>query len=279
MHQKWSQVLSAPPPNRKTKPTAPQRSQNLWGKSAVCEGTRRIRPTQQVRQEIHPRSHWGIFVFLDYAASQDKAIVTYRASDMKLAIHSDASYLSEPKARSRAGGHMFMAGSEEIPINNGAVLNISQIIKAVMSSAAEAELGALFINAKTAVSIRQTLEEMGHPQPRTPIQTDNSTAHALLTNRILPKALKAMDMQFNWLQCRDAQGQFRFYWRPGTQNLADYWTKHHPASHHKSFRPQILISPTDPKYLKLTAPKNTVSKTFVKNILKIPSFAEEIAAK
>jgi hypothetical protein len=106
--------------------------------------------------------------FLDYAASQDEAIVTYRASNIKLAIHSDASYLSEPKARSRAGGHMFMAGSEEIPINNGAVLNISQIIKAVMSSAAEAELGALFINAKTAVSMRQTLEEMGHPQPRTP---------------------------------------------------------------------------------------------------------------
>jgi hypothetical protein len=217
--------------------------------------------------------------FLDYAASQDEAIVTYRASDMKLAIHSDASYLSEPKARSRAGGHMFMAGSEEIPINNGAVLNISQIIKAVMSSAAEAELGALFINAKTAVSMRQTLEEMGHPQPRTPIQTDNSTAHALLTNRILPKALKAMDMRFNWLRCRDAQGQYRFYWRPGTQNLADYWTKHHPASHHKSFRPQILTSPTDPEYIKLTTPRNTVSKTFVKNILKTPRFAEQIAAK
>ncbi len=90
--------------------------------------------------------------FLDYAASQEDAIVTYPASDMKLAIHSNASYLSEPKARSRAGGHMFMAGTEEIPINNGAVLNISQIMKAVMSSAAEAELGTLFINAKMAVS-------------------------------------------------------------------------------------------------------------------------------
>ncbi len=72
---------------------------------------------------------------------------------MKLAIHSNASYLLEPKARSRAGGHMFMAGTEEIPINNGAVLNILQIIKAVMSLAAEAELGALFINAKTVVSM------------------------------------------------------------------------------------------------------------------------------
>ncbi len=62
--------------------------------------------------------------FLDFAASQEDAIVTYQASDMKLAIHSNASYLSEPKACSRAGGHIFMAGMEEIPINNGAVLNI-----------------------------------------------------------------------------------------------------------------------------------------------------------
>jgi hypothetical protein len=59
--------------------------------------------------------------FLDYAASKEEAIVTYRASDMKLTIHSNASYLSEPKAHSRAGGHMLMAGTEEIPINNGAV--------------------------------------------------------------------------------------------------------------------------------------------------------------
>ncbi len=172
-----------------------------------------------------------------------------------------------------------MASSEEIPINNGAVLNISQIITAVMSLAAEAQLGTLFINAKTAVSMRQTLKEMGHPQPRTPIQIDNSTAHALLTNRILPKALKAMDMRFNWLWCQDAQGQYRFYWRPGTQNLADYWTKHHPASRHKSFRPQILTSPKDPEYQKLITPQNTMSKSFVKNILKTPIFAEQIAAK
>ncbi len=70
---------------------------------------------------------------------------------MRLAIHSNALYLSEPKAQSRAGCHMFMAGTEDIPINNGAVINILQIIRAVISSAAEAELGALFINAKTAV--------------------------------------------------------------------------------------------------------------------------------
>ncbi len=126
--------------------------------------------------------------FLDYVALQEDAIVAYWASDMKLVIHSDPSYLLEPTACSRADGHMFMAGMEEIPINNGAVLNILQIIKAVMSSAAEVKLGALFIDAKMAVSIRRTLEELGHLQPRTPIQTDNLTAHTLLTNKILPKA-------------------------------------------------------------------------------------------
>ncbi len=168
---------------------------------------------------------------------------------------------------------------EEMPINNGAVLNISQINKAVMSSVVEAKLGALFINAKMAVSMRHTLEELGHPQHWTPIQTNNATAHALLTNKILPKALKAMDMQFHWLRCRSAQDQYRVYWSPGTQNLADYWMKHHPKNHHKSFQPQILTSATDPEHQKLTSPKNNAGKAFVKKVLQTPQFAKQIIAK
>ncbi len=180
--------------------------------------------------------------FLDYAASQDDPVITYHASDMVLSIHSDASYLSEANARSRAGGHHYLSNDTESPPNNGAVLNLSTILKHVMSSAAEAELGALFLNAKTAVPMRKTLEELGHPQPRTPIQTDNSTAHGLINNKIIAKATKSIDMNFHWLRCRDAQGQFRFYWRPGKNNLADYWTKHHPGVHHKAFRPNIFTS-------------------------------------
>ena len=41
-----------------------------------------------------------------------------------------------------------------------------------MSSAAEAELGAIFITAKELVPIRQALTDMGWPQPPTPIQTE-----------------------------------------------------------------------------------------------------------
>lgn len=171
---------------------------------------------------------------LDYVASQEEAIITYRGSDMVLAVHSDAGYINEPKAQSRAGGHFYLSSDENFPPNNGAILNIAQIIKAVMSSAAEAELGALFINAKEAIYVRNMLTEMGHTQPRTPIQTDNSTAEGVINSKIQPKRTKSMDMRFYWLRCREAQEQFRFYWRPGGQNLADYWTKHHPAAHHPS---------------------------------------------
>jgi hypothetical protein len=67
--------------------------------------------------------------FLDYAASQEDAIVTYKSSDMKLAIHSDASYLSEPKARSRAGGHFFLTKKHnDTHPDNGAVHNVAKII-------------------------------------------------------------------------------------------------------------------------------------------------------
>jgi hypothetical protein len=149
--------------------------------------------------------------FLDYAASQEDAINTYQASNMRLAIHSNALYLSEPLAHSRAGGHMFMAGNEDIPINNGAVLNISQIIRAVTSSAA----GTVYQRQNGSLHVMHS-QKMGHPQTCTPIQTDSSAAHALLTNKIMPKALKAMDMRFHWLHCREAQDQYRFYWRPGT---------------------------------------------------------------
>jgi hypothetical protein len=45
-----------------------------------------------------------------------------------------------------------MTGKDNIPFNNGPILNISQIIQAVMSSAAEADLGAQFINAKKPLS-------------------------------------------------------------------------------------------------------------------------------
>jgi hypothetical protein len=68
---------------------------------------------------------------LDYVATHPDAILTYAKSVMILHVHSDASYLSEPKARSRAGGLFFLTNRGDDAPNNCAILNTSQIIKSV----------------------------------------------------------------------------------------------------------------------------------------------------
>jgi hypothetical protein len=114
-----------------------------------------------------------------------------------------------------------------------------------MSSAAKAELGALYLNAKEAIYLHQILHEMGHPQPRTPIQTDNTMAEGVNDNKIQPKHTKAMDMRFHWLHNRKAQGQIKTFWRPGKTNLADYFTKHCPPAHHVNVRSEFLTKVKD----------------------------------
>ena len=189
--------------------------------------TQQANPTQNTMKKVKQ--------LLDYAATHPDAIVTYNASDMVLAAHSDASYLSKSNAQNRAGGHFFMSSDANMPLNNGAVITISQIIKAVLSSAAEAEVGALFINCREAVPARHVLEFLGHKQPPTPMQTDNTTALGVVNQNVMKK-LKSMDMKYHWLRCRISQEQFRHYWKAGRTNLADYVTKHHPTIHHQATR-------------------------------------------
>ena len=117
----------------------------------------------------------------------------------------------------------------------------------VLGSAAEAEIGATYINAQESVPIRTTLEEMGHPQPPTPIQVDNTTAVGFANHTIKQKRSKAIDMRYYWLQDRASQGQFIIYWGPGSTNLADYHTKYHSAEHHRQVR-TTLLHPTTEHY-------------------------------
>ena len=133
-----------------------------------------------------------------------------------------------------------MSKESKIPQKNGAVLKITHIIKHFMTSATESEPAAICIMSREAVYIRIILEELGHKQPHTPLQTDNSMADAVCNGKVQPKRTKSMDMRFHWLKDREFQQQFRIYWRPGKSNYADYWTKHHPGKHHKSTRKEFL---------------------------------------
>jgi hypothetical protein len=177
--------------------------------------------------------------FLDYVTTHPDAIVTYHASDMVLSGHSDVSYLSESNTHSRVGGHFFMSNNTAKPPNNGAILTTAQIIKAVMSSAVEAKVGALYINCRGAVPACQTLEFMGHPQPPTPMQAGITTALGVVNNNVLKK-LKLMDMKYHWLCDRFFCRQFRHHWATGKENNGNYVTKHHASIHHQATHQTFL---------------------------------------
>jgi len=151
---------------------------------------------------------------LNYCATHPNVKIRYHASGMILHIHSDTSYLSKSKARSRAGGHHYLSNqpSPQPPPPNGPILNIAKILRHVMSSTVEAKLGALFLNAKEGTVLRTTLEEMGHPQPATPLQTDNSTANGISNGTCKQRRSRAINMRFYWVRDQTQQGHFNVFW-------------------------------------------------------------------
>jgi hypothetical protein len=89
---------------------------------------------------------------------------------MILRIHSNAGYCNEKNAQSKAGGHLFLSNNDQLPPNNEAIMTNATIIKVVMSLAAEAKLGALFLNTKEAGISPANTHQNGpsattHPDP------------------------------------------------------------------------------------------------------------------
>ena len=143
------------------------------------------------------------------------------------------------RARSRAGGYHYLGNFDET-LFNGPIYVLAKIIKAVMGSAAEAECGSLYMNAQDAVPFITTLKELGHKQQPVTMRTDNSTAKGFMNREIKQKRSKAFDKSFWWLIDRIDQKQFKVSWHPGKLSISDYFTKHHPASHHQLVRPIYL---------------------------------------
>ena len=197
-------------------------------------GTNQAAPTATTKAKVD----W----LFDYALTHPSATIRYHASDMILHVESDAAYLVLPKARSRYAGFYHLAGHPPdppaipTPTINGAINVECKAIRNVVGSVAEAETGGLYFNAQRAIPIRIALEEMGHPQPPTPIKTDNASALGYIYNNIRQKRSKSFDMKFHWLRDREHQKQFRYYWDKGSNNNADYFTKNHPPAVHREKR-------------------------------------------
>jgi hypothetical protein len=119
---------------------------------------------------------------------------------------------------------------------NGAFFTLCAILRFVVASAAEAELGTLHLNCKEGMIFCLTLEELGHPQPKTPIHCNNATAVGIANNTINRQQLRSMEMQYFWVCDKVAHDAYDVKWHPGQENLADYQSKYHPRAHHTAVR-------------------------------------------
>jgi hypothetical protein len=143
----------------------------------TMEQTKATEKTQTARNKM-----------LDYLANHPDATIRYHASKVILHIHIDASYLSVSNARSRLGGLFFLDNnSPEEETLYGSILNVAAVIKNVVASIVESEVGACFQNAQIGAPLRVTLTELGHTQHPTPPRTDNSTAYGIMNETIKQK--------------------------------------------------------------------------------------------
>jgi hypothetical protein len=116
--------------------------------------------------------------------------------------------------------------------------------------AAEAELGALFLNCKEGIIFRLTLEELGHPQPKTLVHCNNATTVGIANNTVKRQRSRSMEMRYFWVGDKEAQDIYDIKWHPGQENLADYYqSKHHLGSHHQAVRPCYLHEINSPLVL------------------------------
>jgi hypothetical protein len=130
---------------------------------------------------------------------------------MILNIHSDASYHLEAKAPSCACGHLFMGempkDGEPICLNGACHLSMT-ILKFVVASAAEAELGALYHNCQTGIVFCPTLTYLGHPKPKSPINCNNPTVVGIANKTIKRQRSCSMETQFFWIGDKVAQEMY-----------------------------------------------------------------------
>jgi len=128
--------------------------------------------------------------FLDYAATYPNAKIRYYKSNMILQVHSNGSYLLVSKSRSRASSYFFLSDNTHNPHKakrKRPIHVLCTILRNIMESAAETEIASAFNNTKEVILMRHTLYFLGHPQPPTPIQVDNTTAVSFTNSELKQK--------------------------------------------------------------------------------------------
>ena len=116
---------------------------------------------------------------------------------------------------------------------NGPIHAECRILKHMVATAAEAEVRGLFQNGQKTVPLRITPHELGFTLPPTQIKKENFAAKGIVTSTVRQKSSKAMYIRFYQMKDRVKQKDFFVYWKPGSQNMGDYLTKHHSPYQHR----------------------------------------------
>ena len=99
--------------------------------------------------------------FLNYVASNPNASIRFCASNMILQVHSDAAYLVALNTCNCARDYHFLGTNDQTQFN-APILVLAHIIKNVIASVAEAEIGSLYMNAREAIPLRICVIDLGH---------------------------------------------------------------------------------------------------------------------
>ena len=114
--------------------------------------------------------------------------------------HSDAAYLVAKGAQSRAAGYTYLGNNPtNTQIINRPISIIAKNNKRSNVITSKAEIGALYMNAQQLLPLQVTCEELGHPQPATPMQIDNNTASGIINGTFNQARSKAIDIRYYWL--------------------------------------------------------------------------------
>jgi hypothetical protein len=141
----------------------------------------------------------------------------------------------EANVQSRACGHFFMGwmpkDNEPICLNEVFYVG-TNILKFVVASAADVELGALYHNCQKGIVFQKILIDVGHPQPKNPVHCDYATAVGIVYNTVKQQHSCSMEIRFFGVYDKCSQDMYTLSWHPGQENLADYQSKHHLGAQH-----------------------------------------------
>lgn len=200
---------------------------------------------------------------ISYLAAYPQHLLVYKACDMQLRSHSDASYHSRSEARSVAGGILFCADlNASDDYYNGALQTLSLIIPTVCSSAAEAEYAALFLVGREDMWLIANLTSFGYPQSSVPIYCDNECAKGIAERSVKVKRSKSIDMRYHWIREKVRDKVFAVVWKAGVDNLADCFTKCLPVHEFQRIKHRyvsFIPDPSNPALSRLARRKQSIT--------------------